>query len=786
MRKFYGYLNSAIYNIRHNKAYAIFCVLGTALTFVFISIILQLVSGIYRIEPPFINADRVVRVEQYLEDKNGEYVMGLSDENVPLFLDNIKEYELCAWRNMQDVNMLINGKYMDRYVSFVSSDYWKINRFDFIAGRPFTEQEVTSKIPVLVLTKTFVESNFKTDEIVGQKIELNNIIFTVVGVIDDYPTWFEYGQVWAPSTLNKFRGSNAAQTLFILPMEGVDVDDFKDEVASALKYHYKNRSIDIDLESDDLATQREKFIGSFGSDRVSYGIPIILLILLLIPAINIVVINIAIINNRAKEIAIRRSMGATIFSSFMQIMVDNLLLVVVGTIIGALLATPIATLISILFLSDATAGREYLITNIDFSTLICGILPLSLLFTLISGGIPAYLIAKSNISNVLKGDFNQSSSIVKRFLGIFIEQALVFIILMLSIVSISIAVHKYNEPGMLNTADVITFGYTETNRKDSTLVEVRRKMAILVDDLKEDSNVIALTKSHKLLPYLNNAEYSNLDSVVFDNIKLKVVAKGADKYGMRVFAPDMVEGDWISDSKLSDGSWSAVITEDISETLKWDRSVGRKFSFKNQNFTIVGVVSGLKNYVFSPSIPSIVIPLDIGGVNMYGTKVVKVHDKDLFVSDYFREFNKLMKNKNVSPYTMDSDELKVTMMSGVVTDIAFQTIPTLFLLIFAFIGTYGIFWLTSQKRVKEFALRIAVGSTPRRLMWLVIKESVVVTALSMIPGLILAHFICEFTIVNVAAIGITVIIMSIFAVFSAWHPAYVVSKIHPSKTLKYE
>ena len=145
-----------------------------------------------------------------------------------------------------------------------------------------------------------------------------------------------------------------------------------------------------------------------------------------------------------------------------------------------------------------------------------------------------------------------------------------------------------------------------------------------------------------------------------------------------------------------------------------------------------------------------------------------------------------MKDKNVRFHFGDLEREKQNDMLGEILGLAVLVIPTIFLLIFAFIGTFGIFWLSSQKRIKEFALRIAIGSTPTKLIGLVIKESIVITSISIVPGLLLSFFIYEFTIVHIIAIGITVILMLLFSIFSAWYPAYTVSKIKPAKAIKYE
>lgn len=55
MNKWKNYLRSALCSIGHNKVYALFCVIGTAFTFVFIIIMLQLVYDTTSNKAPFVN-----------------------------------------------------------------------------------------------------------------------------------------------------------------------------------------------------------------------------------------------------------------------------------------------------------------------------------------------------------------------------------------------------------------------------------------------------------------------------------------------------------------------------------------------------------------------------------------------------------------------------------------------------------------------------------------------------------------------------------------------------------
>lgn len=84
----------------------------------------------------------------------------------------------------------------------------------------------------------------------------------------------------------------------------------------------------------------------------------------------------------------------------------------------------------------------------------------------------------------------------------------------------------------------------------------------------------------------------------------------------------------------------------------------------------------------------------------------------------------------------------------------------------------------------EFALRLVVGATKQRLIGLVVTESLILSVLAALPGMVLFGFVYEWTGVNVAAIGMTLVVMIVFAVFSAWWPAYKVVQVNPVEAMR--
>lgn len=372
----------------------------------------------------------------------------------------------------------------------------------------------------------------------------------------------------------------------------------------------------------------------------------------------------------------------------------------------------------------------------------------------------------------------------KKFIGIVIEQTLVFIVCMLCLVSISFALHKYNEPGILDTENVISVGYSVIDKNANNLNDISRDFDQLLEKLRKNPNVKAISREDNFTPYIRGDSHK-LDSIKVDNIQLKSYTKWADKHTKNVYNIELIEGEWMSDQKLADGSEGIVITQDIANTLRWQKAVGKRILVCNQNYTVVGVIKGFRYTVSRPSSSTIIMPISSRKTS-YKEVAIKVNDLDLFTIDFYAEWNKTMKNRGLALTFEYLDKLKRSDVINEITDIVLQTIPTIFLIIFAFIGTFGIFWLNSKKRSKEFALRIAVGSTPNKLMWYVVKESIIITSVSILPGLLLAVFIYEFTVVHLFAVGTSIILMLIFAIFSAWYPAYQISRANPVGAMREE
>ena len=125
------------------------------------------------------------------------------------------------------------------------------------------------------------------------------------------------------------------------------------------------------------------------------AIAIFVLLVMLLPTINLVNINVTRIMERSSEIGVRKAFGASSKTLVYQFIVENLILTLLGGLIGIVLSIIIIKIIN----------SENLIANLElslnFTVLWVGLI-ICLVFGFLSGVYPAWRMSKLNVVTALK------------------------------------------------------------------------------------------------------------------------------------------------------------------------------------------------------------------------------------------------------------------------------------------------------------------------------------------------------------------------------------------------
>jgi putative ABC transport system permease protein len=121
-----------------------------------------------------------------------------------------------------------------------------------------------------------------------------------------------------------------------------------------------------------------------------------MLVFMLLPALNLVNLNSGRILERSSEIGVRKAFGATSGQLVAQLIVENILLCLLGGVIGMLCAK------AVLLWLEGSGLIPYLKVSMDFAVLGYG-LALTLVFGLLSGILPAWKMSRLDPVHALKG-----------------------------------------------------------------------------------------------------------------------------------------------------------------------------------------------------------------------------------------------------------------------------------------------------------------------------------------------------------------------------------------------
>ena len=300
---------------------------------------------------------------------------------------------------------------------YTDAEFWQVLDFEFVEGRPYSPAEVAAAARVLVLNESTARNYFGAARgVVGRSLVTDdNLRYRVVGVVRDVPAarTYTYAEVWMPITTStedihsaEYMGGCMA---ILLARRAGDVPAIQREFAQAVARAPLPTNVyawckEVRLYAGTLlATTVREELNEYGpSDGVSrfrqLGLGLGLLFMLL-PALNLVNINVSRIRDRSSEIGVRKAFGATGGTLIGQFLVENLFLTLLGGLLGLGLA---AGTLRLLNGSGLIAYTRFGVNGWVFGVALAAIV----FFGLLSGVYPAYKMSRLNPVKALKGDQN--------------------------------------------------------------------------------------------------------------------------------------------------------------------------------------------------------------------------------------------------------------------------------------------------------------------------------------------------------------------------------------------
>ena len=314
--------------------------------------------------------------------------------------------------NFSSVVAYVNNQTLKLDRKFTDGEFWQVLDFDFVAGRPYNLREVRDAARVAVINESTARRYFGTVAgVVGRTLELDAVRYQVVGVVHDVSVsrFTSYADVWLPitTTTDNLRNPEylGRYQAIVLARDAADLPriqaEYEQAVARAPVPDPKRYKQVVSYAYPILASLTARFTNDGGAEggagrftRAMLGLGFLFLLL---PALNLVNINVSRTLERASEIGVRKAFGATAGRLVGQFLVENIFLTLLGGVLGLALAAGVLALIN---------GSHFLAyAHLGLNERVFGVaLGIVLFFGLLSGAYPAYKMSKLHAVKALKGD----------------------------------------------------------------------------------------------------------------------------------------------------------------------------------------------------------------------------------------------------------------------------------------------------------------------------------------------------------------------------------------------
>lgn len=405
--------------LKQNRFFSFVSISGTAVTIAFVMVAYMAYDLGSSDLPPEVNRSRSLysdgehcfRSADHSHSYSGGMVLG----TVKAITGNLPSAELISIHtnnypnNCQAVGG--EGNRSRRRVRYVDLVWWEVFQYNFVAGKPFGQEDFDAERNVAVVTERTAQELFHTTDVVGREILLNYNPFIICGVVKNVSSQFSvaYCDIWANlSSVGSYDADYGSESvcgelrMIAVSKEG-KMAGLKKELEKGVKSF--NDALPGTTFEMNLKTHTEFTFYQLLDLNPALVYTLLVFIFLIVPAVNISGLVSSMVNERIAEIGIRKAYGASVCTIVRQFLIENLLFTLAGGILGMLLSFGVLYLFSgwIMGVSVAYSPALELQGWMLFRpSVFLTVFVVCLSFNLISALIPVWYASGKNIIETLK------------------------------------------------------------------------------------------------------------------------------------------------------------------------------------------------------------------------------------------------------------------------------------------------------------------------------------------------------------------------------------------------
>lgn len=731
---FKNYLKMAYRNLMRHKVFSLINVSGLALGMTCSILILLWVKDELSYDRFHENVDRLYRVmgTQHYPGADDLTVQAGPGNLGPAMEKELPEVE-DAIRVTWYVNSLFsNGDKSLKFTGYYADDsFFEAFSFPLLHGDP---KQVLQQPNSIVISDSMAHKFFGSEEAVGKMLKLNNSkSYKVTGVMQSVPKnsslQFEYimpfGDYLQENEWLKEWGNYGIMT-YVQLQPGVDVGAFNDKIKLFLKQGDKGgRDTDLFVQAvEDIHLYSDFRKGKSETGLVVYVrlFTVVAIFILLIACINFMNLATARSAKRAKEVGVRKAIGASKSSLIWQFMTESVLIALLALFIAA-------NLTGILLPAFNELTGKAVVFDLSDPQFILLLLGVALFTGLVSGSYPAFFLSSFNPAVVLKGTVKLNDRVALFRKGLVVFQFILSALLIVSTLVVYLQLH------FIRTTNI---GLERENVVSMPIEgQVRDRYEMIKQELQNVPGIMAVTSSDgnpiQLGSNTSDVEWPGKEpgaEVLIDYLHV-------DYNYLQTLGMQLKEGRDFSKQYGTDTA-NYIINEEAARLMQLEAPVGQPLKLWDVQGQIIGVVKNFQSRRVEMGDAPLIIRLDPSNTRMLFAKVEPGNTTKVLASME----SVLQKYNPAFPFEyhfLDDEFEQMYRRESMISELA-----NYFACIAIFISCLGLFGLalfTAEQRKKEIGIRKVLGASVSGIVFMLSKDFLKLVLLANVVALPLGWYL---------------------------------------------
>lgn len=735
-----SYIIIALRNLFRNKVYSFLNISGLALGLACCIFILLWVEDELSFDRFYDDAENIYRVEEDQYYSGETYHVNVTPfPSAPAFKSDIPEIVNAARITWHSVLIKYEENlFYESEIVAADQSYLDMFGLKFITGDKST---ALSEPYSIVMTKEMCQKYFGSEEDpIGKIVTINNKYdFKVTGVIEEIPpnASYKFKAAFPFKLLEEFGrwseswGNNSIFT-FVQLTPDADLAAVNEKMTNMLRQNEPDSKTDY-MVAPLVGLHLFSYFGygkPDGAIQYIYIFSAIAIFVLLIACINFMNLSTARSANRAKEIGMRKVVGANRVTLIYQFFGESIMLAFISMCISILIIS------SLLGQFNELTGKEISPNVFYNSTFLIGIFVITLLTGLVAGGYPALLLSSFKPVKVLKGSIKigTKNSLFRKALVVFQFSLSIFLIIG-TIVVYNQLIYMQNKSLGYDKEHVLYF---------SSRGELSKSYQTIKKEFMKTNGVVNVSGSNHS-PSQIGSNSGGVDWEGKDPEQSVLIGTAAIDFAYtKTLKIDMVAGRGFSEefqSDLpSDSTGKFLVNEEIVKLMGIENNdaVGARFDFMGIHGSIVGV---MKNFHFN-SMRTKIEPLAMALAPEYiSYLIVRIESGEIS--------NTINRMKNVwesivpqYPFEyrfVDEDFERLYKTEERMVDLLKYF--SVMAIIIACLGLFGLASFMAEKRKKEIGVRKVLGASELKLAYLLCSEFMLLILASSVIAWPISYFV---------------------------------------------